>query len=372
MAGTKKAERALRTLLKALRSGAVLLVGALIGSQAIAQGFGFDSAGPLVLRGEYFRAPSVEFGVTSLALTQLPNGFGLTPFGIGVDAPVGSNLWQVAIVSLAEFNKTSEAQRHRHVKCGGVWLGDIWVVTAAHCLEAFGARLTDLKSIEPSLKFVGVGAGSVEVSKMGTAVGVEAVTTPSEALNRQYVRLNGQSGIGIYRNDLILLELKQSLAGKGAVPALIPADTKFDELLGLGATTTALGWGFNGVGESMTNDHLTAPVLTVIGQEECIAGPWKTMVHEEMVCVGDATDKFFGDTYRYPAACPGDSGGAITQTYGDLVYVVGILSWGSPDCGDTTYHPNVGTRLSYFTAMLPKVAKPAIAGTATSPGDNAY
>ncbi|MEV5509327.1 S1 family peptidase [Streptomyces orinoci] len=238
------------------------------------------------------------------------------------DAP-----WTVALASRERFGDIRAGQF-----CGGVVVGTVTVVTAAHCLsrEALGvepSEAKDLRVIVGRSDLRGPGGAEIPVRDAWVNPGFDSRTNAG---------------------DVAVITLAQPLAEGYALPMAQLGDAAYTP----GVLAAVYGWGdLTGNGAYPQTLH-GAPVL-VLGDELCEqaypGGPEGVYSKDSMLCAGWPQGRL--------DACQGDSGGPLVVR-GRLV---GLVSWGS-GCA-LPGRPGVYTRIS---AMAPLVrehsldfAKPA-------------
>ncbi|XP_017539611.1 complement factor I-like isoform X2 [Pygocentrus nattereri] len=208
--------------------------------------------------------------------------------------------WQVAVQEKGKF------------RCGGVYLGGCWVLTAAHCVSPKPASFRIWFSLwkrHPLLSTTDVAA------------------VKNIIIHHAY---NPRT----YQNDIALVqleELRQSNECLQPNPAVRPVCLPWSTLqFQDGDTCTISGWGGNK--EGVSTGALKWANVTITGN--C-----KTYYEERfldgMECAGDVD------------SCQGNSGGPLVcEDASGLSYVWGIVSWGQK-CGEAG-SPGVYTKVAHY------------------------
>ncbi|MEU6538629.1 serine protease [Streptomyces sp. NPDC047000] len=229
----------------------------------------------------------------------------------GFPVDVSGSPWTVALSSRDRFGGTRAGQF-----CGGVAVGPVTVLTAAHCLgdEVLGApphRAVDLKII----------AGRTELSGSG-----------GEEIPVRDVRVNPEYDGATHSGDFAVLTLDAPLPADAVIATAGEGDPAYLP----GTPATVYGWGDTS-GTGRYAHGLYAAPLHVLADDVCEraypGGADGTYRAGTMLCGGEAEGG--------PDACQGDSGGPLVAG-GKLI---GLVSWGS-GCGQPG-KPGVYTRMSY-------------------------
>ncbi|MFI9720122.1 S1 family peptidase [Streptomyces sp. NPDC052396] len=238
------------------------------------------------------------------------------------DAP-----WTVALASRQRFGDTRAGQF-----CGGVVVGAVTVITAAHCLsrEVLGVEPGEAKDLK-------VIVGRSDLREPGGA----EVPVRDTWVNPAYdTRTNA--------GDVAVITLTQRLADGYALPIAQLGDAAYVP----GAAAAVYGWGdLTGSGAYPQTLH-GAPLLVLqddLCEQAYPGGPEGVYTKESMLCAGWPQGRL--------DACQGDSGGPLV-VHGRLV---GLVSWGS-GCA-LPGRPGVYTRIAAVAPLVrehsPDFAKPA-------------
>ena len=255
-------------------------------------------------------------------------------------------------------------------KCGGAYIGDGWVVTAAHCVDNIpgfdgnkGNVLTDRR----------IRLGTQNLTVDDGLFAIDAVV-----IHGRYKKKRKLDDIALVRvvvdPRIAAFEASGRLA---AVPLMGAGDRDFDP----GEELRVTGWGW--MGQRNTRDAVTrmdsagqlqrSPadlqqlVLNHLPDARC-AQEYGKEYDAGTLCAGTlAAD---GSIETGKDSCQGDSGGPLTREEdGGMRSLVGVVS-GGKGCG--AGKPAVYTRMSYYDAWIAAAkaaAKPGKVERVPQPGD---
>lgn len=256
-------------------------------------------------------------------------GFNGTIPVLSVTRNDGLNLINLA-GKLAEVTISATSQLQQDATCGATFLGDKWVLTAAHCVDSATAYLFEMN------------VGEYDLSD-----GAQNAT----AIKNIYIHPQYDANTVDY--DIALVELVNALDA----PAVKLASKATTDLYAIeNSPAMVAGWGGRtgyAPGEGPTSDFpdiLHEVELNLATNNECRAllaeslgtSAQNTGISDRMIC---ATQPTFGK-----GSCQGDSGGPLVVQTGTGIEQVGIVSWGI-GCAETGY-PGVFTRVAEFSEWL--------------------
>lgn len=250
----------------------------------------------------------------------------------GTDASISDAPWQAFVVAKKRF-------------CGGVVIGDKWVLTAAHCVDT-AERTAPYSLIDLNLLSVYTGTEKLNKANIHQYLSfVEAVYVHSD-----YNKIT-------LENDIALLKLSNNIH-ENSKPILM-ADAKVqadvDATGNLGLDDLLLtGWGATDAGRSQFSSTLQKVSLSTISDSSC-AATWGSFITN----VTNYQNKYFCAQKTQAGACNGDSGGPLVWSDPSRAAdpdggatLVGMVSFGVDiECASPIY-PDVYTQISTYRAWI--------------------
>jgi secreted trypsin-like serine protease len=231
-------------------------------------------------------------------------------------------LEQVGAMASLSVSDTSELQQD--ATCGASFLGDKWVLTAAHCVDD----------------------GNPFSFKMN--VGEYDLSDGAEnAIDIANIYIHPLYDADLINNDIALVELVSSVDA----PAVQIAEAEVTDQYAIeNSMATVAGWG--GREGYAPNEGPTSDFPDILHQVDL-----QLMTNEQCIDILNANDTFITGNMICAAipeggkgSCQGDSGGPLIINTGSGVQQVGIVSWGI-GCAAEGY-PGVYTRVSVYKEWM--------------------
>ncbi|XP_043106069.1 coagulation factor IXb [Puntigrus tetrazona] len=232
----------------------------------------------------------------------------------GSEATPGEIPWQVVFIE--KVNKIAF--------CGGSLLSEVWVITAAHCVEGkLGAF------------FIRVGEHDVSRNE-----GRES----DHGIAEYHIHPRYNSQQSLYNHDIALLKLKVPVKFSDyALPICLGSKDFTEDLLRNAENSLVSGWGrlrYGGI-ESKTLQKVELPY---VDRTECKGSSTDT-ISRFMFCAGYSTVR--------KDSCQGDSGGPHATHYHNTWFLTGIVSWGEECAKEGKY--GIYTRISRYMYWISNV-----------------
>lgn len=246
----------------------------------------------------------------------------------------------------ATISVTSLPGTVQNLTCGASFLGDKWVLTAAHCVDSVGAQ------------FFKVNVGEYDLRDgVANAIDIRRIYSHPNYVDQEF------------SNDVALLELIRSVDA----PAIMLADEAMTVQLAIeNAFVTSIGWGgrtgyapnegptgnFPNILQEVDIQLLTNTQCRQIFSDSRGLPPSSTGVTDVMICAAIDTGG--------RSACQGDSGGPLFAETNQGRIQVGVTSWGIGCAaqGFPGVYARVGTLRGWIDATMSGVS---ITGDASYP-----
>lgn len=215
--------------------------------------------------------------------------------------------------------------------CGASYLGDGWVLTAAHCVERI--NFNDFH--------VHIGVHDLlRASIEGERAEIKAVY-----VNESY------ADVSDYSNDIALIELKS----KPNADAVALKTTEGD--LSEGQLLTVMGWGNTISDRNQTPQYpsvLRQVDLPYVLRATCQnLGDDYSDIGDDAICAGFPKGK--------KDSCQGDSGGPLVYSHNGGIEQVGVVSWGNGCAQPNAY--GVYANVAYFQDWIAEIKESGISYT---------
>ncbi len=245
--------------------------------------------------------------------------------------------------SIATINISAQQALTQSSSCGASFIGERWVVTAAHCVE------------DANIAFLKVNVGEYDLSNGASN---------AKAIKRIYTHPEYNEGSS-FNNDIAIIELVETVNSPAVT--LLDLDTS-NQLALANSPVTVIGWGnVNAYGpedEVPANsqpDKLRQVELSLLSNEECknklaqaytdLEGidysPNQVGITDSMICAEFSSGG--------KGSCQGDSGGPLLVYTSGSWQQIGIVSYGV-GCADAAF-PDVYARVGKFTSWINSITQ---------------
>nr|XP_033815492.1 vitamin K-dependent protein C [Geotrypetes seraphini] len=246
---------------------------------------------------------AVEFPCGMVKKQQVP--FDIRIIG-GKPEKKGDSPWQVLLLLDKKF------------KCGGVLIHPTWVLTAAHCTEDQGRYQVRL--------------GEYDRRRFEN-------TEQQIAVDKILIHTNYQKS----DNDIALLHLaRPATLNNHVLPICLPDKWLAEhQLMKAEKQVIVTGWGSQNNSFQNRSFLLNYIEIPLAPRNECIDA-MENVITENMLCAGKLGDN--------RDACRGDSGGPMVTKFGNIWYLIGLVSWGE-GCGKL-YNFGIYTKVSQYLEWI--------------------
>jgi len=265
----------------------------------------------------------------------------------GTEVKESSWPWMVAIYRL-------EGETYKSM-CGGSFIREDMILTAAHCLEDFSGGRRKPRRHENQYRIIsGVTKIKRTLAEPLNFDWVEKLGLKLKAIHAHPNYTFGEYNHYDYDNDIALLQLQEPVMWSPRVkPICLPRpenflrdyNTKLNRPYGY-----VSGWGYTSKGNLTLPEKLRIVALGVNNNKTCEDPEFEEKL---MFCAGDGDGK--------TGACGGDGGGPFAiplRTGEDKIksryYIMGIVSWAPGLCGNSGFYEYY-TRVTNYLNWIEKV-----------------
>ncbi|KAK5647655.1 hypothetical protein RI129_002547 [Pyrocoelia pectoralis] len=260
----------------------------------------------------------------------------------GSNATLGQYPWLARIGYVDDSDSEVDSEVDITFKCAGSLINRIYVLTAAHCV--------DNESDDSYIAIIRLGEHNA-LTEIDCEEGICA--EPVQDFRPTQLIVHKHYDQPAYKNDIALIRLNRpAIYNDWVQPICIPFG---DQLVKSyeGVTAEVAGWGLYNLSSPLLSDYLRFVRMPILGNEICRyylqsyadIGPTQ-------ICAGGVIGK---------DSCGGDSGAPMVKPEANhgfpRYYIIGIVSFGAEECGDSDM-PGVYTRLaSYVPWILNNISK---------------
>ncbi len=220
------------------------------------------------------------------------------------------------------ISMSKQGPEHKSGICGGSWIAEGVILTAAHCVEG----LEDLAKV------------SVSITRESDIAVSNSLKVLAVVPHPQYDSSKGM------HNDVALLfveSLDHAGLSKPVTPIPLNKNPSLPEDLG---KTTVIGWGNASSYGDIFGNELRQVDLPVVTLDICrTVGDGYATISDNEICAGDMDNGAID-------SCQGDSGGPLIAIDDGTPVLVGVVSWGH-GCA-LKGKPGVYARVSSYTGWI--------------------
>ncbi|XP_076061281.1 trypsin-1-like [Oratosquilla oratoria] len=191
--------------------------------------------------------------------------------------------------------------------CGGTIINSKYIVTAAHCVD--GDDPSDIRVVVGEHDYTSV-----------------SETDVTKRLSVKSIKVHENYNSNTFDNDIAIIELEEPIdfpSNNKIAPVCMP-DTTTDYS---NVEAIVSGWGTTSSGGGQPN-VLHEVTVTTLTNTDCESKYSASMITDNMICAGDPNGG--------KDSCQGDSGGPLVTSKGEVMQLIGVVSWGY-GCADARY-----------------------------------
>ncbi|XP_049543237.1 CLIP domain-containing serine protease B14-like [Anopheles darlingi] len=271
-------------------------------------------------------------------LTNDPMCGGGTEFGSRIYGGTESEIGEYPWLALLRFQ---ERNGRLTVNCAGSLIGPRFVLSAVHCFRSRAGKPKQLKYVRLGEWNFQNHRGRSNCRKLDDGGEGREVCRKDYGVTRVALYPEYAVNAAAHLHDIALIELAETVEySEYIAPICLPLLESPESVRSLPVEYTAAGWGATLESDGMT-PVLQAVHLLPFDKERCrkvYPVPNSHGIGDGHICAGGA---------RGQDTCDGDSGGPLMQRIEGVVYLVGITSFGWPECGREG-KPGVYTNVTHY------------------------